>query len=361
MPIEFYTIVSQDILSLKTELNRILDSISRRLNNIVPDGENISLGGKKITGLAAGVSNSDGVRLDQALLLDNLAAIILGTSNRILITDNLNNTITIDIVEAGVDHNLLKNLTAGNVHTQYVLKSGSITQITTRVHSDLQTLTADDHSQYLLLAGRAGGQAITNTAGLTIGIGADYAEFEPDGTLVFNGAATIWKDIDFPIIIRTTGANKPVLTTIQGNLTMPLWLVNDYNVCETQELVHEWKEGSAGYWHCHIITSAAQATDAYTKWEIEYLILPESGTMAGSNTTVSSGDVLIPAGTAAGSHFLVPIHIHDLTGFKIADHIKARLKRVASAGATPTGGVFCEMLQMHIECDTVGSRLISTK
>jgi hypothetical protein len=37
----------------------------------------------------------------------------------------------------------------------------NITQITTRDHGDLQDLLADDHTQYLLLAGRAGGQVGT--------------------------------------------------------------------------------------------------------------------------------------------------------------------------------------------------------
>jgi len=66
--------------------------------------------------------------------------------------------------------------------------------------------------------------------------------FESDGTLKFNGTASTWQDIDFPIIIRITGANIPTLQTIHGNITMPQWAVNDYNVCESQEFVHQWKE-----------------------------------------------------------------------------------------------------------------------
>jgi len=43
----------------------------------------------------------------------------------------------------------------------YVLKSGSLTQITTRDHDLLTGLTDDDHTQYALLAGRAGGQSLS--------------------------------------------------------------------------------------------------------------------------------------------------------------------------------------------------------
>jgi len=37
------------------------------------------------------------------------------------------------------------------------------------------------------------------------------------------------------------------------------------------------------------------------------------------------------------------------------------LKRLASVGTAPTANPFCEMLQLHIKCDTAGSREITTK
>jgi hypothetical protein len=92
----------------------------------------------------------------------------------------------------------------------------------------------------------------------------NYAEFESDGTLRFYGDATVWQDVDFPIIIRTTGANIPTLVALQGNVTAPQWGVNDFSVCEAQELIHAWKEGSEIQWHVHLVTNGLDAT-GFTK------------------------------------------------------------------------------------------------
>lgn len=97
------------------------------------------------------------------------------------------------------------------------------------------------------------------------GDSANNTSFESNGVLVSTGTAATWQDIDFPIIIRTTGTNIPTLQPIQGNVTVPQWGVNDFNVCEGQELVHGWKEGSTMYWHCHVITNGTDVTDRYLK------------------------------------------------------------------------------------------------
>lgn len=94
MPRTYYQINRLDI----GEINRILDDIARRLNYLAADGENVSAGTKKLTNLAAGVNGTDGVRVDQTFLLDDLAARVLGAPNEIDITDNGDETITVGIV-----------------------------------------------------------------------------------------------------------------------------------------------------------------------------------------------------------------------------------------------------------------------
>jgi len=217
---------------------------------------------------------------------------------------------------------------------------------------------------YCVLAHPSQGSLFIHISKLESGYGdyenGNYTNFEDDGTIKFNGNASTWVDIDFPIIIRGTGANIPVIATLQGNLTAPQWQVNDYAVCEGQELIHSWKESTPVYWHIHIYTGGTNTTDRYLKFEIEYTWANLDATLP-ANTVVTSSELLIPANTPALTHLIFTIADFTPTAGKIGAHVKARLKRVASTGTAPTANPFCEMLQLHIEQDTTGSRQISSK
>lgn len=169
-----------------------------------------------------------------------------------------------------------------------------------------------------------------------------------------------WLDIDFPIIIRTTGANIPTLETLQDNITAPQWQVNDYNVSEGQELIHGWREGTSVYWHAHMITNGLEATAKYVKFEVEWFWLNVNGQISDTITTTSA-DVEIPANTPDKTMRIVSIGNTELTTGRVGGHIFARLKRVAAAGAAPANNPWCTMLQAHILVDTLGSRSIQTK
>ena len=169
-----------------------------------------------------------------------------------------------------------------------------------------------------------------------------------------------WVDIDFPIIIRTTGTNIPSLTTLQGNVTAPQWAVNDFNVCEGQELIHGWKEGSTVYWHVHFITNGSDGTNRYVKWTVEWFWVNINGVLSNTITTTSS-DILIPANTTSKTMFIGSIGSYALTDARIGGHVFARLTRVAASGTAPSNSPWCSMLQMHVEVDTLGSQQISAK
>jgi len=131
---------------------------------------------------------------------------------------------------------------------------------------------------------------------------------------------------------------------LQGNLTAPQWAINDFCVCEGQELIHAWKEGTQVNWHIHYYTGGTDTTNRYVNFEIEYTWTNFEGTLP-ANTIVTSGDILIPANTPAKTHRLISIAQFTPTGGKIGAHVKARLRRIASAGTAPTANPFCEMLQ----------------
>lgn len=195
------------------------------------------------------------------------------------------------------------------------------------------------------------------TANVTAG---NYSGFEADGTYKANGTATYYKDINFPIIIRTSGGNIPAITTINGNLTAVAFAVNDYAVLEAQELVHEWKEGSDIVFHIHLVTNGTNAADRFVKYEIEYFYVNFNAAIPVSNTIVSS-EITIPANTPTKTHLIANIATITPTGLTIGSQLIARLRRIASTGTAPAANPWILACQLHIECDTLGSRAITTK
>jgi hypothetical protein len=188
--------------------------------------------------------------------------------------------------------------------------------------------------------------------------GTGYTEFEADGTLVFNGDATIWKDVMFPMAPpKTTGAGNPTLTTYNGNLRGYSFAVNDAHDFDPQEMEHDSKVGSTATFHVHWLSRSNDGTDRAVKWEIEYDVEPASGAV--SATTTVSAEITIPAGTAVNTVFRDNIATFTIPA--IARLVGARIVRIASAGAAPSVDPVLRALHFHYELDTVGSRQITTK
>lgn len=232
---------------------------------------------------------------------------------------------------------------------------------------DLYDVKASSPSQSSILqyqSGTSTWDASTLVTGLKFGDSTNYSEFESDGFYEAFGEALSWRDIDFPLIARTSVANNPTPVAISGNLTAPQWAVNDYLMCEGQELVHAWKEGSTIYWHCHVITNGTEGSDKYLRWEVEYMYATPNGALS-SPQTLTSSDIVIPANTPTKTHLIQSIGNFTPSTEKIGTHVYARLKRVATSNGTtypaPTSNPWCTMLQLHIQCDTLGSRNIGTK
>ena len=188
----------------------------------------------------------------------------------------------------------------------------------------------------------------------------NYSQFESTGFVKHVGSSKYWVDIDFPIIVRTTGTGIPTLTAFNGNLTMPLWAVNDFNMCESQEFIHAWEEGSTCYWHLHLNTNGVDITNRYVRFELEYGYTDGNGLWT-FPAVVTTSDILIPANTPSKTQIIMSLANFTPTGSKIGGHAIARLKRVASVGTAPTNNPWIPMLQLHILCDTGGSRNMTSK
>ena len=226
---------------------------------------------------------------------------------------------------------------------------------------ELGTLNNNDILQYNDVTSRFENTSTPSFSEISIGTDTNNTTIESDGTLVFNGGATVWTDIDFPITIKIDKDGEPKLATLAGNIEVPKWEIDDFMVCEGTEMIHAWKEGSDVHWHCHVITNGTDTTDRYIKFEVE-VIRAKIDSQIDTPTIIQSDDFLIPANTPDRTHFFVPIGVQSMTGYTIGTHVYARLHRIDSTtGTAPSEDVFCSMLQMHIQCDTFGSRLIDSK
>lgn len=183
----------------------------------------------------------------------------------------------------------------------------------------------------------------------------------PDrGELV--GGAYVYDDLNFPIIPRTTGSNIASFTAIDsgGLILVPQWQVNDYSVCDGNELVHGWKEGSTISWHLHLYTNGLDGTDRYTRWTLDWVITDVNEVLT-EMTPIDSGDLLIPANTTSKTMLIMSLGSVALTNYRIGAHIIPRLTRVASTGTAPGNNPWVGMLQAHLQLDSLGSSQITTK
>jgi hypothetical protein len=171
----------------------------------------------------------------------------------------------------------------------------------------------------------------------------------------------MYEDVNFPINQRT-GGNIAAFTAIDagGVLLYPQWEVNDYHVCDSNELPHGWKEGTEISWHIHLITNGTNADNRFVKWELIWAIADASEQLV-EQTTITTADYTIPANTPTKTHLIVPIGAVTLTNYRIGAHMYPRLKRVASTGTAPSANPWVTMLQAHIQLDTLGSTQITSK
>ena len=171
---------------------------------------------------------------------------------------------------------------------------------------------------------------------------------------------TGWFDIDFPIIIRTTGGGRPTLEAVRTNITAPQWAVGQWVQLEDQEIVHSYIEGSDWIWHVHIITNGTDVEDRFIRFEIQWIWANANDQMSDVITTTSL-DMIIPANTPDRTHIVRGIAQVQMPTARIGAHVLARLERVASVGTAPTSNPFCSLLQIHVKGDTLGSSEITSK
>lgn len=227
------------------------------------------------------------------------------------------------------------------------------TTVCTNVNADL--VDGYHHDQSLLLADSPSFAGFTKIGGAT-----HYTTIEADGTIEFNGDATVWDDLRVPGTSVQKGASAPDLVAFLGAGNL---LVNAFNgnatveqVYFTIQLPHSYKEGSDITPHVHWTPTDANAGDV--KWQLEYSWANIDATFPAVTTIIATDST----DTTAWKHHFVDFSVISGTGKTISSMLICRLFRDPTDGADTYGSdaTFLEF-DVHFEIDTVGSRQIMTK
>ena len=192
--------------------------------------------------------------------------------------------------------------------------------------------------------------------------GENTSQIESDGTLRFNGTATVYNDLQFSVGAgKVPAAHTPNYETFTTNTKEYSFAVNDYIDLASNEVPHSWKLATSGDLHLHVTTKGANSTggDVFAKFTIYISYAQPTGVWV---ETPFTAELTIPNGTSALQFFYLDIGDIDLTGFGLSTQIKPRVVRIAATGGTEySGNIFINQFGIHMQEDTVGSRTESTK
>ena len=190
-----------------------------------------------------------------------------------------------------------------------------------------------------------------------------YTSFEEDGTMKLEGNATVYKDLlPSSVTLNSTGANYPAFTAYNGTLRAHEFVGAGATLKEMFlgfQMPHEWKEGSTISPHLHI-RIPSDGTGGVIKFYVDYS-WTNVGEVEGAVTTVSA-TATIAANDTTKSNTIFSLGGIVGTGKIISSIFMCRIYRdPADVADTFGSSVWLKSADIHVECDTIGSREILTK
>ena len=198
----------------------------------------------------------------------------------------------------------------------------------------------------------------------------NYSEFEADGTLEFNGTATVFKDINVgAVMLSRPAASQPDEANYLdegggGTGITTLAFAIGEKVSGSFEMQHDYKEGSNLVFHVHWQGIAAPSGTDNVQWRISYTLMRENTTLD-AVTTIDTTDTAIDTQYKSFRSNFAAIDGatkgNNGSAINIEDQFLFTLERVAATGDAYVGDALVATVGIHYEHDTVGSRTISTK
>lgn len=185
------------------------------------------------------------------------------------------------------------------------------------------------------------------------GTDTSFSEFEPDGTLIFSGDATVYRDFIMSVQNLRPGISPPTFDTFQDGIYGIRFndSVND-EVHGSVEFQHDYVEGSDFEVHVHWSPTTTDVGNC--RFGFEYSIANRNTGTFGASTTI----FINPTATGIiNNHIYSSFGLISGVGLTIGAHIVFRFFREGdNVLDTFTGNAFVHTIGIHYKCDTVGSR-----
>lgn len=207
------------------------------------------------------------------------------------------------------------------------------------------------------LEGDASCMELENVSESKFGDSGNYAHFEADGTLVFEGNATVWVDSAIEATALAKGASSPDMVLV-NDTNIYLYGYDGQAINESMygslEIAHDYKEGTDRYPHVHWMATTDDTGDV--TWILETAVFNGSGCKGHVTTTVTDA--------AAGAWIAVRSDFPAINGtnIKIGDQLIFSLSRTpAISSDTYTHDAVVTSIGAHYQVDMLGSREMTTK
>lgn len=189
-----------------------------------------------------------------------------------------------------------------------------------------------------------------------IGTTANNTTIEADGTLLFNGDATVWRDENFSGAVSAIGPNAPSLVSWDtSSILIPSFphnLTKELNLL--REIDHAAKQGADIVVHMHLFPSDTNLGTA--KFFCEYYI-KNDGQPAVTGTLNATKDM----SGIAWEELRLDLGTISSALLNQGTQIGLRLYRLSTDPGTYTHPVAVSTWGYHYQLDTVGSRQITAK
>ena len=259
---------------------------------------------------------------------------------------------------------LLQLETKGKVQSTQVMYTGpndapTLNNLTANEIIDLAQFEGDFLTKDQTLQQVTTGQLKFPTA--KFGDSSNNTEFEADGTIKFNGNATVYRDINFAGTTLATGPTPPDIEEFYGGggiygRAFAGTLTTVEQLFGIEEIQHDYKEGTDLEFHVHWTPTTTASGNV--KWQIAYNWL-EYNAVGGAPTVIS---VIQAASGVAWSHQKSNFINISGVGHQIQGQFHFRLFRdPTDSQDTYAADAALLSVGIHYQVDGVGSRQTNTK